>query len=122
MRLPLLLALGLLLAGCTALPRWPGQAPADQAAPAAPLAPPVGAAAPVAPAATPTVPAREATDTCGAAVFRHLIGQPSPEPFPAPPPLRVFRSGDALTMDHRPERLNVELERHGERILAVYCG
>ncbi len=118
MRLPLMLALGLMLAGCTALPRWPGQPPADQPAPAAPLAPPGGAAAPVPPA----VPAREATDTCGAARYWHLIGQPAPEPFPAPPPLRVFRSGDALTMDHRPERLNVELERFGERILAVYCG
>jgi len=34
---------------------------------------------------------------------------------------RIFRSGDRLTMDYRPDRLNIEIGPEG-RIVAVTCG
>jgi hypothetical protein len=52
-----------------------------------------------------------------------LVGQP--ESFLAaatfPAGTRIFRSGDALTMDLRPDRLNIETGADGT-IVAVSCG
>ena len=36
-------------------------------------------------------------------------------------PQRVLHNGDMMTMDHRPERLNIILDRK-DRILALRCG
>ncbi|MCC5999434.1 MAG: hypothetical protein JJU19_01030 [Pararhodobacter sp.] len=105
----LLVAGALSLAACGAVPPW-----------SAPSAGTPTATIPVTPV-NGTTP-RATADTCGAARFRHLIGTAVPDPFPFSGPLRLFRSGDMLTMDHRPERMNVELDRNSDTILAIYCG
>lgn len=61
-------------------------------------------------------------DVCGASAFQHLVSRPLSEPFPADGGLRIFRTGDALTMDHLPERLNVEVAPEGEQIRRIFCG
>lgn len=63
-------------------------------------------------------------DACGAAELQHLVGMPASaaEGMTAPGPVRVFRSGQPITMDHRPDRLNVELDARGRRIDRIFCG
>ncbi len=60
---------------------------------------------------------------CAAARHQKLIGQPWGEIDPAalPRPLRVYRFGSRISMDYRPERLNVVLDDAG-RVLKVRCG
>ena len=62
-------------------------------------------------------------DTCGAGQFRNLVGRPLPQPFPANGPVRIFTTGQPVTMDHNPARLNVEVDASSlRRIVAVTCG
>ena len=61
-------------------------------------------------------------DACGAASYQGLIGQPLPADFSPSGPVRVFGPGDALTMDHAPQRLNVELDAERVRVVRVFCG
>lgn len=53
-----------------------------------------------------------AEDTCGAAGFANLIGQPreAAEAAPLPANARIVGPDDAVTMDFSPERLNVLLD------------
>lgn len=69
-----------------------------------------------------TVPA---PDLCHAADHQALVGQNMAAAmkaglFPGPD-LRIFRSGAMLTMDMRPDRLNVEFDGT-DKIIRVYCG
>ena len=60
---------------------------------------------------------------CAAAQYRSLIGQSIEEIDIAalPRPVRVYPTGSRITMDHRPERLNVVVGRDG-RVVKVTCG
>ena len=62
-------------------------------------------------------------DACGASDFQHLVGQSAlaAEGLTVPGPVRVFRTGQPITMDYRAERLNVEVDGRG-RIIRVFCG
>jgi len=70
----------------------------------------------------PATPEEEA-NRCGADGLQHLVGGRWPADLPPlVGPLRVYATGDAVTMDHRPERLNIETTRAGNRVVAVRCG
>lgn len=71
----------------------------------------------------PETPAEEPIPTaCGAAGFEGLVGQPeavlSNMQFPIG--TRIIRPGTAVTMDFRPERLNIEIGEN-RRIEKVGC-
>jgi hypothetical protein len=61
---------------------------------------------------------------CGAGELQHLVGMRATavEGMTAPGPVRVYRTGQPITMDLRPDRLNLELDAQGRRILRVFCG
>jgi len=78
------------------------------------------------PAGTPAPPTAEAQ--CGAAKVQGYLGQKETEPLLAeigkaanPGTMRVIRPGSAVTMDYRPDRLDIEtnLDR---RITRLRCG
>lgn len=78
---------------------------------------------PVEPVAVPVpVAVAPAGDTCNAAAYQAFVGQRSPEiSLPAGTDFRHYRSGDPVTMDHSPTRLNFEYDRRGV-LTAVKCG
>ena len=61
--------------------------------------------------------------TCEAGKHRTLIGQPIEEIDIAalPRPLRVYPAGSRITMDHRPERMNIVIGPDGY-VVKVRCG
>ena len=61
--------------------------------------------------------------TCNAGKHRTLIGRPIEETDIAalPRPLRVYPAGSRITMDHRPERLNIVIGPDGH-VVKVRCG
>jgi hypothetical protein len=67
--------------------------------------------------------APEAPDMCGASARDYLLGQPIREIHLGSlgEHVRVIRPGDAVTMDYRPDRLNIELSEE-DVILRVRCG
>lgn len=62
-------------------------------------------------------------DTCGAAAYSNLIGQPAEAlaSIARDGPLRVIAYGARATTDFRPTRLSVRLDRDG-RIASLTCG
>lgn len=66
---------------------------------------------------------RTPDDPCGALPLQPLVGGPVTafDRSAAPGPVRVYRRGDAITMDHNPARLNVETDARGI-ILTIRCG
>jgi len=60
---------------------------------------------------------------CDAQMLSYLIGQPIGEIDTAtlPQPLRIISPGMAVTMDHRVDRTNIELDEN-DRVVRVYCG
>lgn len=65
----------------------------------------------------------EMADRCGASALQHLVGGRWPAALPPlVGPLRVYATGDAVTMDLNPGRLNVETTPRGTRVVAVRCG
>lgn len=70
----------------------------------------------------PATAPHEDADTCGAQAATALVGGALPKGFAPPVPSRVFRSGDALTMDFRAERINYELDPASLRVVRVFCG
>lgn len=104
------------LAACSEQP--PPAAPAEPASPAAPPRPPATPSAPDAPAA-PT-PA----DECGAAERQDWIGRDRSD-LPSPPPganWRVFETGQPVTQDLRPDRLNIEIDPDSQKVARLSCG
>jgi hypothetical protein len=81
----------------------------------------LSACEPVTPVQSPPVPPPE--DACGALALQGLVGQDASVlasmTFPAP--MRAYTTGDALTMDFNPARLNVESDPGGT-IVRVWCG
>jgi len=72
------------------------------------------------PIATP--PAMPGPDACGASDLQHLLGQPRKtlEGENITAPMRILPPGSAMTMDYRPDRVNVELDAGGD-ILRIWC-
>lgn len=65
-----------------------------------------------------TPPASE----CIADRFQQFVGQKSPAiTFPAGTEVRHYRTGDPVTMDLNPSRLNFEYDRTG-KLVKVTCG
>lgn len=63
-----------------------------------------------------------AEDTCNAAEYQELVGQKSPEiALPPGTEMRHFRTGDPVTQDLRPDRINFEYDRSGV-LVGVTCG
>ncbi len=62
-------------------------------------------------------------DTCGAEPLQLLVGVPfEPGDFEqAGRPLRILPPDSAMTMDHRPDRLNVDLDDAGT-VIRIWCG
>ncbi len=61
-------------------------------------------------------------DTCGAAAYQTRIGQPVEElGLTAGDKLRILGPGQPMTMDFRPDRMNIETDSAGQ-ILRVFCG
>lgn len=60
--------------------------------------------------------------SCNAAAYEQFVGQHSPQiTVPAGTEIRHYRSGDPVTMDFNPDRLNFEYDRSG-RLVRVKCG
>ena len=76
-------------------------------------------------AAPPERPERpaEGADTCGAADHAGLLGRDATalERVLILGPVRVIRPGMAVTMDHRPGRINFVISEAG-RIARIHCG
>jgi len=89
----------------------PGRQPQDgaQTGPGAPVEAPAG-------------PPPEA-GACAADAFQVLIGQPVGEVHQEslPMPHRIYERGDAVTLDHRPDRLNIVVG-DGGTVVDVKCG
>ena len=62
------------------------------------------------------------SDDCGAAGLQHLVDHELPAGIGTTDMVRVFETGSPLTMDHRIERLNIELSPQDGRVVAVWCG
>ena len=64
-------------------------------------------------------------DACGASAYRSLIGQDRAAVTEAGlisgPDIRIIGPGSMVTMDHRPDRLNIELDAD-DKVIAVRCG
>lgn len=61
-------------------------------------------------------------DGCGAAALQALVGRPVAEVRgELPDEARIIPPGSAVTQDHRPERLNVDLDE-GDVIVRLWCG
>ena len=63
-------------------------------------------------------------DTCGAAALQYLVGKANTE---APPPVdpskrRVYCSSCHITMDYRPDRVNIVFDKETGNITEVKCG
>jgi len=65
-------------------------------------------------------------DPCHAADFEYLIGEPAPDAeaiaaLEGPKRVRVIGPDDMVTMDHVPQRLNIETDAEGI-VLRLRCG
>lgn len=62
-------------------------------------------------------------DTCGAEPMQPLVGMPyeARDFEEGKRPIRVLPPGSAMTMDHRIDRLNVDLDEDGA-ITRIWCG
>lgn len=75
-----------------------------------------------APPATTTVVVPPAATECLASDYQQYVGQQSPAiTLPAGTEYRHYRTGDAVTLDANPARLNFEYDRSG-RLVSVTCG
>lgn len=104
------------LAACTE--QAPPSAPADKAPAPAPPEP-----RPTPPASNdPATPAP--TDACGAAERQDWIGRARSDlpPPPAGADWRVFETGQPVTQDLRPNRLNIEIDPGSQKVVGLSCG
>ncbi|MFD1882813.1 I78 family peptidase inhibitor [Paracoccus pacificus] len=73
------------------------------------------------PADTTTVVVTPPAD-CNAAAYQQYVGQKSPAiSLPAGTEFRHYRTGDPVTMDLNPARVNFEYDRTG-KLVKVTCG
>lgn len=59
--------------------------------------------------------------TCGAEAFEERVGQVISDTMDWPEGARIVYPWTAITMDHRPDRLNVILDENGT-IVQIRCG
>lgn len=59
--------------------------------------------------------------TCGAEAYQDLIGRGAAAAIALPEPKRSYGPDDMITMDFRPERLNIKLD-DTDTIFAITCG
>ena len=93
------------------------------AAPAETPAPPAADSRPAPP--TPDEPATPApTDECGAAERQDWIGRARSDLPSAPPGAlwRIYETGQPVTQDLRPNRLNIEIDPGRETVVRLSCG
>ncbi|QIE45429.1 hypothetical protein G5B38_07790 [Pseudohalocynthiibacter aestuariivivens] len=66
---------------------------------------------------------KDTDDTCGARMYETAIGTPhSDHDFSGPDrPLRIIAPDSAVTLDHRLDRLNIDVDDQGV-ITRVWCG
>jgi hypothetical protein len=74
--------------------------------------------------APPTPAAPVKGDTCGASSMQYLVGKPKEEaPAPVDPSKRrVYCSSCVVTMDYRPDRMDIVFDKDSGKITAVKCG
>ncbi|GAW34390.1 peptidase inhibitor I78 family protein [Roseovarius sp. A-2] len=72
---------------------------------------------------TAETPPPDQAESCGAEALQHLVGQPQTalEDETISPPTRILPPGAMRTMDHRPGRLNVDIDSTGT-IQRLWCG
>ena len=107
------------LAACTE--QAPPSAPAADASAPAP-APAEPRPAPPAEPGDPAPPA--AADECGAAERQDWIGRARAD-LPSPPPgavWRIYETGQPVTQDLRPNRLNIEIHPERQTVVGLSCG
>ncbi|MFN4129651.1 MAG: I78 family peptidase inhibitor [Paracoccaceae bacterium] len=73
-------------------------------------------------ACQPVVPDGPDLTRCGADALQGLVGQPASvlQTMKFANETRIIRPDMAVTMDYRPDRLNIEIDR-AERISRVHC-
>ena len=101
----------------------PPSAPADE--PPAPAPAPVPAGPVPTPPAAPGDPASPApADDCGAAERQNWIGRARSDlpPPPAGAVWRIFETGQPVTQDLRPNRLNIEIDPDRQTVVRLSCG
>ena len=92
--------------------------------PPAPTAEPVPPAAPSTPLSPEAPAAPDPADACGAAERQDLIGRARAD-LPSPPPganWRVFETGQPVTQDLRPDRLNIQIDPDSQKVVGLSCG
>jgi hypothetical protein len=111
------------LAAATALASCAEQTPAP--APADDIPAPVPAEPRPTPPAGPDAPAAPVpTDDCGAAERQDWIGRARSD-LPSPPDgalWRVYETGQPVTQDLRPNRLNIEIDPDSQTVVRLSCG
>lgn len=115
-----LILLSLAGAACLAACTPAAEDPAEPAGPTAPAPAPAPSPAP----AAPTTPDSPPADACGAAERQGWVGQPR-SAVPATPAganWRIFETGQPVTQDLRPDRLNVEINPDTQQVVSVRCG
>jgi hypothetical protein len=115
----------MIIAGLALMACAPKEAPTDAATPA-PVDSSLAGAPDVAPPPTeaaPPVSTLPPDDACNIAQYTALIGKPATDPAvpPASPDVRHIRPDTQVTMDHRPDRLNIDINADGI-ITAFRCG
>ncbi len=70
----------------------------------------------------PGLPPAPVENACGADALQGLVGQPASvlETMRFGTETRIIRPGTAVTMDYRPDRLNIDIDAR-EWITRVYC-
>ncbi|MFP4519383.1 MAG: I78 family peptidase inhibitor [Oceanicaulis sp.] len=68
-------------------------------------------------------PVDDGSPSCPASAYQVLVGQPIGEIHTQslPEPHRIYGRGDMVTMDHRPDRLNIVTGEDGA-VVEVKCG
>ncbi len=68
-----------------------------------------------------TAPPPPPSGDCDAQAYATLIGKPATAALIVPEPKRSYRSGDPVTLDFRPDRINIVLDG-ADNIIDVKCG
>ena len=76
----------------------------------------------VLPACQPMADESSQPDTCNLAAYQSLVGTPAAQAdFSDHKSVRIIPPNSPVTMDHRPDRLNVETDAN-DIIQRLYCG
>lgn len=103
------------LAACSPSTPLPKDAPAETGAATPPAVETPVATPETAPAETPVSTAAPADDTCELAKYASLVGKPATDSAvpPAGPGVRHIKPDTQVTMDFRPDRLNIDINAEG---------